>query len=107
MAIHANLASGRWNELSFAEQMGNIGSEVSRACVASARGQAERRDKSIERALELVDLTLRTTTSQPRMRELGLFRNAIEAAAEGSSSVRLEAIEQYCVPFALIARKHT
>ncbi len=29
--IHKELASGRWAQLSFVEQMGNIGSEVERA----------------------------------------------------------------------------
>lgn len=55
--IHKDLAAGRWFELSLAEQMGNIGSEVSRA------GRWEGKDEklfwgAVERALDLFDLTL-------------------------------------------------
>jgi len=105
MAIHQSLAQGRWQEMSFAEQMGNIGSEVSRARSADARGDIERRNRSIDRALELVDLTVQNQTSRPRTRELELLRNVIAHARGTASAAHLESIERYCVPFALLARK--
>lgn len=59
--IHKELAKGRWFELSLAEQMGNIGSEVGR--VANAQGKNEERFQgAVDRALDLFDLTL----SDPR-----------------------------------------
>ncbi|OJI06383.1 hypothetical protein BK004_03895 [bacterium CG10_46_32] len=106
MPIHSNTAQGRWQELSFAEQMGNIGSEVSRAASADKRGDVERRNKSIERALELVDLTLQNQASLLRRRELALFRGTIEAAREGSADAGLAAAVHYCLPFGVLARKH-
>ena len=53
---HQDLASGRWVTLSFAEQMGNIGSEVSRSIKNINR--PERFQGAFNRALELFDLTI-------------------------------------------------
>ncbi len=54
---HKELASGRWFELSFFEQMANIGSEVERAL--KWRWKNDKYFKhSIERALELLGLTI-------------------------------------------------
>ena len=57
MAIHQELSNGGWQRLSLAEQLGNIGSEISRAM------KWQNKDKNIfnntiDRALELFDLTL-------------------------------------------------
>jgi hypothetical protein len=43
--------------LSLVEQLANLGSEVSRAIDAHASGRVARRDRAIDRALELFDLT--------------------------------------------------
>ncbi len=92
--------------MSFAEQMGNIGSEVARARSADERGNMERRNMSLERVLELVDLTLENEARQPRRRELVLFRDAVERAREGRAGAGLEMVERYCLPFGVLARKH-
>ncbi|MFQ6046347.1 MAG: hypothetical protein ACE5PT_08310 [Gemmatimonadales bacterium] len=59
MSGHAELAAGRWHELSLAEQLANVGAEVDRAIRASEAGRAERFERALERALELFDLTAR------------------------------------------------
>ena len=51
---HASLAAGRWFELTFAEQMGNIGSEVHRA-VQWQKRDPQIFDRAIDNALELID----------------------------------------------------
>jgi hypothetical protein len=56
--IHKELASGRWAQLSFVEQMGNIGSEVERALIWKAKNNPDYSMRAFERALELLDLTL-------------------------------------------------
>lgn len=56
--VHKDLANGRWAEMSFAKQMGNIGSEVSRSLKAQAAGKESRMNSAIDRALELFDLSL-------------------------------------------------
>lgn len=53
---HDSLANRRWFALSLVEQLGNIGSEVNR--VVRARGNQQRFDYAVSRALELFDLTL-------------------------------------------------
>src|ERR687892_2077914 len=57
MAPHPGLAARRWNTLSLAEQLANVGSEVERAFRAQQSGRVERRDRALDRALELFDLT--------------------------------------------------
>lgn len=54
---HQNLADGRWKELSFFEQMANIGSEVQRA-VNWRHKNLEYSQMAADRALELLDLTV-------------------------------------------------
>ena len=56
--LHAELASGRWQTLSLVEQLANTGSEVERAINWSAKGRPEYAQNALERALELLDLTI-------------------------------------------------
>ena len=60
---HRDLAAGRWWELTLAEQLGNVGSEVSRAARWTGRNP-DLATRALHRALELVDLTL----ADPRLR---------------------------------------
>lgn len=57
--MHGDLADGRWESMSLAEQMGNIGSEISRVIRWKNKGNAERMQGAFERALELIDLSIR------------------------------------------------
>ncbi|HER42907.1 MAG TPA: hypothetical protein ENO08_00415 [Candidatus Eisenbacteria bacterium] len=72
-----DLASGRWRELSLAEQMAHIGSEVSRALNWRNKRNAEYSMKATERALELIDLSLESAGSYPRLKELARLREAL------------------------------
>ena len=56
--MHAELAGGRWEAMSLAEQMGNIGSEISRVIRWKNKGNYERMQGALERALELIDLSI-------------------------------------------------
>ncbi|MBU4293852.1 MAG: hypothetical protein KJ770_07365, partial [Actinobacteria bacterium] len=53
---HKNLEE-RWRNLSFFEQMANIGSEVERALSWQAKGNREYCLLAFERSLELLDFT--------------------------------------------------
>ena len=57
--MHSSLASGRWETLSLAEQMGNIGSEISRVIRWKNKGNLKRMTRALDRALELIDLSIR------------------------------------------------
>jgi hypothetical protein len=56
MTTHADLAAGRWESFSLAEQLANVGSEVDRSIVAWEAHRLDRFEKALARALELLDL---------------------------------------------------
>ena len=76
---HKELAAGRWAEMSLAEQMLNIGSEVSRANRWKAKGNMERCHAAADRALELVSLTI---DAQRGKHDLGEFCRLYEVLAD-------------------------
>ena len=104
--VHKNLAAGRWRELSLMEQLGNIGSEVSRA--AMAKGKDEPRfENAFERALELFDLTLGDPRWKGRKEEIARAREVFcDAALQGKTyGTSLEDMDRYFLPFAVAARR--
>lgn len=103
--LHKELARGKWFKLSLAEQMANIGSEVSRA------GKWQGKDENIfwgavERTLELFDLTLEDKRWRRRLREIArvreVFCDAVLGGKEYGSS--LEGLEQYFFFFTVAAQ---
>lgn len=74
---HRDLAAGRWQQLSFFEQMANIGSEVSRALNWQEKNNPAFSEKAAQRSLELVDLTLAIAGQFSRYKELARLREAI------------------------------
>jgi hypothetical protein len=74
---HKQLAQGRWKQFSFAEQMGNIGSEIERTIRWKEKGNPEYSNLAFERALELIDLTIDNAKTGPRLRELTRTREAL------------------------------
>ena len=67
---HRTLASGKWNNLSLVEQMANIGSEVERTIIWRSKGNDLYSQKAIERALELLTLTIDCKKNKKRLIEL-------------------------------------
>ena len=57
--LHTSLENGRWAEMSFPQQMANIGSETSRVYRALVSGKESRAESSFVRFQELIDLTIR------------------------------------------------
>ena len=76
-AQHPDLAAGRWKQMSLLEQMANIGSEVDRALNWKAKKNIPYSQKAAVRALELLDLSLESTTDFPRLKELARTREAL------------------------------
>jgi len=74
---HKSLAVGRWRQLSFVEQMANIGSEVERALNWQTKGNQAYCQRAFERALELLDLTRENLVSFARLKELSRLREVI------------------------------
>ena len=74
---HKELAAGRWQELSFVEQMANIGSEVERTINWRKKNNLEYSRSAFYRALELLDLTLNCQQTFSRLKELARVREAL------------------------------
>ena len=104
--LHKDLAAGRWFELSLAEQLGNIGSEVSRAR-NTQNTNPQRFEKAIERALELFYLTLSDRRWIGRLKEIGRVREVFCDAISGGKEYKsnLSDIEKYLNYFAFEARR--
>lgn len=73
---HKQLSAGRWFELTFLEQMANIGSEVERAILWKNK-KNEYSIKAIDRALELLDLTIADIKNSKRLKELTRLREVL------------------------------
>ncbi len=76
---HKEMAAGSWWRLTLCEQMGHVGSEVSRCLNWRARNPAIARG-ALERAVELLDLTLadpRHRQSVARLREIARVREVL------------------------------
>ncbi len=98
--IHANLASGRWQEMSIAEQLGNVGSEYGRVLSARRRQDEARFQGALSRFLELLDMTISDKRwDLPRKRELLRLR---EISCQGFP----ESLQKYFNHFALMARNN-
>ncbi|HCJ67422.1 MAG TPA: hypothetical protein DHV62_08920 [Elusimicrobia bacterium] len=73
---HKQLSSGRWFELTFFEQMANIGSEVERA-INWRNKNNNYSSKAVERALELLDLTISNPKNKSHLKELTRLRETL------------------------------
>lgn len=105
---HKELAQGRWNKLSFLEQMANIGSEVERALNWRAKHNVVYSQKAFERALELIDLSLDQWTILSRLKELARTRETIVDYFFGTNEFMSTdaALRKYFLCFTYAARKH-
>jgi hypothetical protein len=74
---HKKLANGRWQELSFFEQLANVGSEVERAIKWKNKSNTEYSRMAFERALELLDLTIEHEKNPSHLRELSRLREML------------------------------
>lgn len=101
---HSSLASGRWGQFTLAEQLGNIGSEVSRAL--KAKGDKQRFDGAVRRALELFDLTIADPRWRKRLKEICRARELFCDAVYGGElyGTDLKDMDRYFYYFAYAAR---
>jgi hypothetical protein len=105
---HKDLTVGRWSQLPFSEQMANIGSEVERALNWRAKNNAAYSQQAFERSLELIDLTLASTKSFPRLKELTRLREAIADYFAGANEFKFSeaSLRNYFSNFLYVARKN-
>jgi hypothetical protein len=75
--IHAELALGRWQEMTLAEQMANIGSEVSRAIKWQNKNNEPYFLRAFDRLHDLVYMTIEAVTIESHLRELTRLREML------------------------------
>ena len=107
---HQVLENGRWAELSFPQQMANIGSETSRIYRALEAGKEARAESAFARFQELVDLTIKygrsdaTPLSRSAMlEELCRFRELYCQAFLDRNLFELATFNRYLDRFAQVA----
>jgi len=107
MVFHQELSSGRWSELTLAQQLGNVGSEVSRMINWRDKDKIIA-DKAFERMLELIDLTLANLHDKYRLREIARARELLVTnwlTSKSGNNLELSQLNKYFFQFALLARK--
>lgn len=102
---HQNLADGKWNQLSLAAQLGNIGSETSRALNWRGKNK-ENFENAIWRALELIDLTIADPRWRWRLKEIVRLREVLCDTVFGDQEYgdNLKGINNYLFNFAVLSR---
>jgi len=74
---HKELASGKWNKLTFIEQMANLGSEVGRTITWKNQDKPDYSERAFERVLELLYLTIADIKNKHHLRGLTRLREAL------------------------------
>ena len=99
----------RWNQLSLAEQMGNIGSEFDRIVSWRKKNNLEFAERAFDRTLDLLDLTI----TDPRWgggkrKELARTRELLCDMLVGDNKYNTPAefLSKYFYQFAVAARKN-
>lgn len=107
---HKDLENGRWAQLTFPQQMANIGSETSRIYRALEAGKEARAESAFARFQELVDLTIMygRSDASPMLRsamleELCRFRELYCKAYLERDFAELAAFNRYLDHFAQVA----
>jgi hypothetical protein len=92
-----------WLKLTRSQQLGNIGSEIARARHWNAHNDDVNHKKALERALELLDLTLDDRRWESGVKEITRFREIVAArfCDQMLFDVPLEDLESYCVTFVI------
>jgi len=74
---HPSLAAGRWRTFSLMEQLAHVGSEVERALNWREKGHPEYSRLAVDRALELLGLTIADPRHRLRLKEMTRLREAL------------------------------
>ncbi|MSU74922.1 MAG: hypothetical protein EXS55_00170 [Candidatus Magasanikbacteria bacterium] len=106
-AIHKNIAAGSWFTMTLCEQLGNVGSEIGRATKWERQGDVSRRNQALDRAFDLLDLTMADTRWRKRLKEICRAREVVADTFYGKREYNdtPEGLEKYFFKFALAARK--
>lgn len=98
----------RWQNLSFLEQMANIGGEVQRATNWQEKNRSRLGRNAFVRGLDLIDLTLDIVKSAARLKELARTRELLVDHFMGENLYRTsaESWRRYFMPYAVASRQN-
>ncbi len=93
----------KWLKLSKAQQLGNIGSEISRARNCQDNNDFSNRQKALERCLELLDLSLDDKQWGSGLKEIARFREVVAAwfANQDFFDISPQELQDYCLNFVI------
>ena len=107
---HQVLENGRWAQLTFPQQMANIGSETSRIYRALEAGKESRAESAFARFQELIDLTIKygrigasPSLRSAMLKELCRFRELYCKAYLERNFSELAAFNRYLDKFAQVS----
>lgn len=105
--IHSELANGRWKTLTLCEQLGNVGSEVSRMIAAKKLHDEKRFEGAFVRMHELLYLTIADPKNNCRLKEICRARELLNDffCGENEYQSTAENLDRYFTDFALAARQ--
>ena len=88
-------------------QLGSVGAEVSRFLNWQRKGDRAQTEKALARALELLDATIADKRWKKNLSELSRLRELVSSKvfAPEMYQVTDKQLEQYFLPFAILARK--
>jgi hypothetical protein len=104
--LHGDLAT-RWWTMSLLDQMANAGADVGRALNAKAAGDDVRLQHALDRALELIDLTMADPHRSPsEIKEIARMREVVCDYLVGENEYRSssEWIDEYFIQYGVAAR---
>ena len=89
----------RWQKMSFAQQLGNVGSEICRARLGEEKNSGEQRRNALTRAIDLLDLMISDVRWRKRLKELLRFREVLGSlyVDRNPYHVVLQRLEKYCL----------
>ena len=93
----------KWIKLTLAQQLGNIGSEISRARHWQEKKDASSAREALERAIGLLDQTLNDARHRRRLRELARLREVVcdWYSERGEYNCPPQTLEEYCLALSL------
>lgn len=106
--FHKNLASGRWFTFSLKEQLAHIGSEVDRTIYWTNKHDTNAARNAIDRALELLDLTISDPRWRFRLKEILRLRELLCDKFYGSNEYKTpdSFLKDYFLAYAMAIRLH-
>ena len=107
--LHGGLTHERWEQLSLADQLANIGSEVARAARAKNRQDDTRLQQHLDLTLELFEFTLDDERWRGQRVEIGRAREIVCDFLVGDNEYEstAESLDAYFLPFSYLSLRAT